>query len=350
MSSFKPTNQPTAPPTKQPTTTEPEPVTPEPTKQPVTHQPTLTPTNQPITSQPVTSTPQGTPVANVVGKSSPVTVFGCTLVTPSHRAVDANTDPFQCSLSGGPAGVIISPYHYQLSHVHGLRVYSSKHYPQFDPVSYVLEGRADSSSPWQMVSQGDFPWISQSSPGRNPSGNAINSSYESGDASRTYTEVSFPENNMAYLEYKIIFLTRSSPTTLKFSEVELPGLILASSATHEVEDQTVSGGDVYSASGVTYWKPSSGAHVDFGSVDAGSGGNCVLLFRYTNNSSSDKSLAIMINGTPVGSVTMPPTASAQDWSNQAFETWCAPGINVVRATGTGSRPLIDSMTIYKAYP
>lgn len=167
------------------------------------------------------------PVASVVGKSSSITPFGCDS-TSSFQAIDENTNPIQCTKTGGPLGFILSPYHKQLSNVHAIRVYGSKHYPLLDPVTYVLEGRVDTSSPWQLISQGDFPWIDQSSPPRNPSRNFMYSTYESGDPNWEFTQADIPAHDGAYLEYKITVTTRgSSESQVKFAEIELPGDILS---------------------------------------------------------------------------------------------------------------------------
>ena len=172
---------------------------------------------------------QGTQVATVIGVGSPVTTFGCSEGSgDGSTAIDANGNAFTCIRTiGQPAGLIVSPYSQEMSNVHKLRVYSSKHYPRIDPVTYILEGRVDSSSPWELIGQGDFPWITDSTPGRNPTRTVMYSTYESGHSSFTYTEVTFPDNNKAYLEYKMTFEPRkSSETTIKFAEVELPGLLL----------------------------------------------------------------------------------------------------------------------------
>ncbi|KAL7541246.1 hypothetical protein ACHAXR_012136 [Thalassiosira sp. AJA248-18] len=347
----QPTNAPTTlSPTKAPVTAEPSPspvkapFTSEPSPSPTTH-PTSLPTNLPVIP------PTGSSVANVVGKSSTVTAFGCT-TTSNNQATDAKTNPMACSITpgSGPLGVEITPFHKQLSKVHGIRVYSHKNYPIYDPVTYVVEGRADSGSPWQVVAQGDFEWISDSSPGRNPSGIVINSSYESGDSSRSFTEVTFPDNNAAYLDYKITFTTRqSSSSTLKFAELELPGLIQASMTTYEAEDQTVSGNkNIYTSSDGTTYVNRGFSYIEFAHVDAGPGGTCALSFSYSNGNSSDRPHDVMINGVTIGTLAFPPGGSWVDWKNEAIETMCAPGLNVVRISGSGAN--INSMTIYKSSP
>ena len=98
----------------------------------------------------------------------------------------------------------------------------------FAAVSYIVSGRVDDSSDWVVISQGDLPWHEGDIPGRNARGNPIDeSTYESGDVRRVYTEVLFEDNAVAYLHYKLQFPeSRNGGDGLQFSEVELPGFIL----------------------------------------------------------------------------------------------------------------------------
>ena len=222
-----PTSQPTTGlPSKSPSTSPTSVPTPEPTHEPSkapSKNPTFEPTQSQATSAPTTSVVSfvRSPVASVVGKSSTLTMFGCGSGSSTRsRAIDENTDPLSCTKSGGPYGFVLSPFHKQLSNVRGIRVYSSKHYPARDPVTFVLEGRVDEGSPWQLISQGDLPWIAQSNPQHNPSGNVIYSTYESGDTSWSFTEAAIPEYDGAYLEYKVTVTTRkSSEPYMKFAEI-----------------------------------------------------------------------------------------------------------------------------------
>ncbi len=56
-----------------------------------------------------------------------------------------------------------------------------------DPVKYKIEGRADSSSAWALVHEGDLDWI-DTVMGRNDQLQSISSSYSSGDTSKSFTE------------------------------------------------------------------------------------------------------------------------------------------------------------------
>ena len=254
----------------------------------------------------------------------------------------------KCSKTGGPLGFVLSPFHKQLSNVHGIRVYSGKRYPSRDPVTYVLEGRVDPGSPWQLISEGDFPWIADSTPPRNPSGNFMYSTYENGDSSRTFTEVVIPAHDGAYLEYKVTVTTRkSSESVLQFAEIELPGDVLSKVTTYEAEDQTVVSGEIQSLYGVSYVKLDAiGSYIEFTSVDGGSGGNCVLSVNYSNRYSNGKPIEVSVNGNVVGSFDIRPTLSGADWNNEVIETSCAAGMNTVRLTGLSGGSSINSLTVY----
>lgn len=345
-----PITQPSRNPTPVPTS--------EPTRQP-SKSPTKNPTFEPTDTTPAPTPPSvvsvdGSPVGSVVGKSSTITLFGCDDLGTAFKAIDENTNPMQCTKTGGPLGFILSPFHKQLSNVHGIRVYSSKHYPALDPVTYVLEGRVDASSPWQLISQGDFPWIAQSTPPRNPSGNVIYSSYESGDSSRSFTEAIIPDHDGAYLEYKVTVTTRSSSATkLKFAEIELPGDVLSAMTTYEAEDHIVGNGNIYTQYGVQYVNLDAvGSYIEFTNVDGGSGGDCVLSVNYSNGRSSARPIEVSVNGIVVGSFAIAPTISGVDWNNEIVETTCAPGMNTIRLTGMAGGSNINNLVVYKpgAFP
>ena len=285
----------------------------------------------------------------MTGKSSSISSFGCDDVGTNYKAIDETTDPIKCyTIPGEPYGFVLSPFHKQLSNVHKIRVYSSKHYPVFDPVTYVLEGRVDASSPWQPIHAGDFPWIADSTPPRNPTGNNLYSTYESGDPNRAFTEAILPVHNGAYLEYKVTVTTRSaSATQVKFAEIELPGDVLSEMTTYEAEDQIVIDGSVYTSSGVTYVTLDAiGSYIEFTSVDGGSGGNCVLSVNYSNRYSNGKPIEVTVNGNVVGSFDIRPTLSGADWNNEVIETSCAAGMNTVRLTGLSGGSSINSLTVY----
>ena len=81
-------------------------------------------------------------------------------------------------------------------------------------------------SQWELISFGDFPWISESN--RNNAGEILASSYESGDANHHYMEATF-FNSDAYMDYRISFpgMRQSDAKILQIAELELPGVLLA---------------------------------------------------------------------------------------------------------------------------
>lgn len=90
--------------------------------------------------------------------------------------------------------LVITPSHNRMSTAEGLRVYASNNCPDCDPVSYIFEGRANSTNEWVLVHQGDLPWKNDISFPRNRvAGLDISSTYMSADSSFVFTEVSFYE-------------------------------------------------------------------------------------------------------------------------------------------------------------
>ncbi len=85
---------------------------------------------------------------------------------------------------------------------------------------------SSSSASWNLISEGNLPWISEYS--RNPMGIAMESRYESADEGKYYMEVQFYDNTAQYYEYKIDFTGMRNPasSSVHFAEVELPGLII----------------------------------------------------------------------------------------------------------------------------
>jgi len=118
-----------------------------------------------------------------------------------------------------------------MSIVKKLRVYAHNNCPGCDAVSYVVEGRPDASAGWNIIGQGDLPWLPAHA-GSNARGLTVSSTYESGDTNLVYTEVFFPSNGVPYLEYRLTFpQTRDPASYLQFSELDLPGFLIAADPT-----------------------------------------------------------------------------------------------------------------------
>lgn len=79
---------------------------------------------------------------------------------------------------------------------------------------------------WDLIDSGDLPWISEFD--RNPVGNTIVSTYESGDEAKFYMESVFLTSTTPYYEYLIQFHeTRdSNSVSIHWAEIELPGFLL----------------------------------------------------------------------------------------------------------------------------
>jgi len=168
-------------------------------------------------------------VSNILDEESYVSVFGCNNVDVNvpPRLVDGSTNKFVCDrtgLQGTASGMIIIPSHNKVSIAKALRVYSHNDCSGCDPVQYTLEGRSSAEGSWTSISSGSLPWTDPV-PGRNFQGEDLASSYDSGDSTKVFTEVSLG-NNLEYLHYKLTFeATRdSNSNSLQFAEIELPGV------------------------------------------------------------------------------------------------------------------------------
>lgn len=163
-------------------------------------------------------------VANILDAGTLVSDFGCSNSDPNHRprAFDGTTEFFSCMKAGEP-GLILIPEHSKMSVAEGLRIYSANSYETHDPVGFKLEGRSDSASAWTLVGEGDLPWTSTA---RNANGLPISSSYEAGDASLTFAEVSL-SNAVEHNQYKLTFTATRDPNAIyvQFAEVEFVGIL-----------------------------------------------------------------------------------------------------------------------------
>lgn len=182
------------------------------------------------------------PVTNILDVGSTTTSFGCSNSNSGNNALDGATTKYVCDRDGlleEPTGLIITPSHHRPSTAEGLRVYANNNCTGCDPVSFLFEGRVDSTSAWVTIREGDLPWKTETSFPRNQVlGMDISSTYTSGDISLNYTEVSFYdcqgadcENDPAtmnnYMEYKLTWTATRNPNqlSLQVAEIEVPGLL-----------------------------------------------------------------------------------------------------------------------------
>eukprot|EP00985_Skeletonema_marinoi_P031822 scaffold37821_cov127-Skeletonema_marinoi.AAC.1 len=190
----------------------------------VTYSPTLSPTTAPPTNQP-TNQPihLGEYVNTIFSTDATVSSVGCDASSGViMRAIDKNTDKFYCFRDGSePTGITVQPsWDGRKSVAKKLRVYAHNNCGDCD-------GRVDEASEWFVISEGDLPWRTGPYPDRNDQGLEIVSTYESGDDTHAYTEVTFEENAAAFIHYKVQFPdSRDGGQAVQFSEVELPGVVL----------------------------------------------------------------------------------------------------------------------------
>ncbi|KAL7553976.1 hypothetical protein ACHAWF_017328 [Thalassiosira exigua] len=225
-----------------------------------------------------------TAVPNIFEVGSTITSFGCNNVDdPPNYAVDGSTHKYSCDRIDRllePTGLVVVPFSPRSSVAMGLRVYANDACPYCDPVSYKIEGRADSASSWVLISEGDIPWKTATTFPRNVEGLDISSTYASGDGSREFSEVTFSDEGgwdpVEYYEYKITWSAARalSPQFVQVAELEVFGLL---------GDEPPRAPIGYSGSWVNTIVPSAGAAdtVIFGGYDSnGSRGN--VIDRNTN--------------------------------------------------------------------
>ena len=122
----------------------------------------------------------------------------------------------------------------------------------------------------------------------------------------------------------------------------------------EAEAANVSGAAVesthagFTGTGYVDFAHASGDFVEWTvPVAAGSAGAHGLEFRYANGSTSDRPLALRVNGSVVRpSLSFPPTGGWRTWRTVAVTTPLVAGNNAVRLTAIGSGgPNLDSLTV-----
>ena len=204
----------------------------------------LTPINYNLDLPTSDSGSMGTQVRSVLPTGSTLTSFGCLLGSGDpdfsiDTLVDTTTNKHMCPREAGTSsGVVAVPYHGKLSIAKALRVYSIDNCEGCDPTAFILEGRVDGSSSWVGISEGDLPWKSNElgTTPRNSVGMDISSTYGAGDPDLSFTEVSLGRNNAFYREYKVTFTEGRNPEQTRWSasQIELPGLVMASPATYYI--------------------------------------------------------------------------------------------------------------------
>lgn len=132
---------------------------------------------------------------------------------------------------------------------------------------------------------------------------------------------------------------------------------------YEAEDQTLSGAVFktsnpgFSGTGYADYGADDGYYVEFSNVDGGSGGWCILNFRYSMGSPDARPLAVTLNGEYVGELAIATTVDSNGlgswsvWEEETFVTVCDAGMNTIRVTSTVDRvggPNLDYMSYQDA--
>jgi unsaturated rhamnogalacturonyl hydrolase len=130
--------------------------------------------------------------------------------------------------------------------------------------------------------------------------------------------------------------------------------LLASAATnlYEAESATISQATVatnhagFTGTGFVDYDNVSGSYVEF-TVPASAAGSVTLTWRYANGSTTDRPVAVTVNGSSAGTVSMPGTGAWTTWKTATTNATLASGTNKIRATATTANggANLDSLTV-----
>ena len=211
-----------------PVSSSPTKATPRPTKRPTTVKPSKKPSQKPSSKPTNPPSSSGGLTNTVVDTNAEFTTFGCDTTFVNSNIIDATTKQFTCVLGDKERGIVMIPSNGKLSIVDKIRVYAGvQECSDCDLVSYKIDGRLKDGDEWVLLSSGGFPWSTDPDHLFNPVNTVIDSSYESGDTSLTFTEVEF-SNSIAFKHYRVTFaqVRDESSSMLIIGELELPGKIL----------------------------------------------------------------------------------------------------------------------------
>lgn len=131
---------------------------------------------------------------------------------------------------------------------------------------------------------------------------------------------------------------------------------------YEAEDQTLYGVDFktskpgFSGTGYADYRADTGLYVEFNNVDAGTGGWCILKFRYSQGTDDSRPMSVTMNGRHVGELSMAKTydelgePSWYVWVEETFVTVCDAGMMTIRLTSLHENggPNLDYMSYQSA--
>ena len=174
----------------------------------------------------------------------------CVVAVRASAVVDPTTEKFVCDRVNTDYtlyhALTIEPNHGRPSIAKALRIYTQDNGKWCDCVDYVLEGRVDAVSNWEVIAEGKslivlivsrfthtltipfspgaFPYTDA----RNARHLPVSSTFASGDPSLNYVEVLYPSHSTPYLHYKYTCRqTRSSTHRYwMLARMELAGYLL----------------------------------------------------------------------------------------------------------------------------
>ena len=134
--------------------------------------------------------------------------------------------------------------------------------------------------------------------------------------------------------------------------VTLPLLASAATTVYEAESATISQGVVannhagFTGTGFVDYNNVSGSYVEF-SVPASKAGTVTLSFRYANGGTTDRPVAVTVNGTSAGTLAEASTGDWATWQSAKLTATLATGTNKIRATATTASGggNLDSLTV-----
>ncbi|HEV2783679.1 MAG TPA: PQQ-dependent sugar dehydrogenase [Actinophytocola sp.] len=126
----------------------------------------------------------------------------------------------------------------------------------------------------------------------------------------------------------------------------------AASVLYEAEQATIVNGTVdsnhagFTGTGFVNTANAAGVAVEF-AVGLASAGSRTLIFRYANGTSANRPGSVTVGGTPLTTLSFPPTGAWSTWRTQSVTTTLDAGSSAVRVTATGSAglPNLDSLTV-----
>jgi alpha-L-fucosidase 2 len=126
---------------------------------------------------------------------------------------------------------------------------------------------------------------------------------------------------------------------------------------YQAENATISQGVVesnhagFTGTGFVNGDNVVGSYVQF-AVNAAAAGPSTLVFRYANGTTTDRPMAVTVNGSSAGTLAFPPTGAWPNWSTASVGTSLVAGANTVRVTSTTANggPNLDRLDVVPPSP